>query len=457
MRTLYTRIVLTFILVAMVSSMLALLFSNVYFGQVREDSRQKVWNISNEIRMLYSKAPGLALEEYLSHIASMGFQIYVVNDQGKGEFYGAPFKNQQIDQEQISRVLAGETYQGIMQDSHLLMINGFFENSLSNSIGVPMQVQGHTYALFVRPDLVQQIGEVRILMALLLGCTFLFSIVLIVVLSQYIVKPVKRLTEATHKIVRGDYHIKMDVSRRDEIGNLARHFTQMAHSIQQLDNMRQEFVANVSHEIQSPLTSIQGFAQSILEGEAAPDEVHKYLRFIEEESRRLSSLSKQLLTLAALDKETNVMKLSAYRLDEQIRQILILSEWQWTQKQLSIELELPATVITADRELLHQVWLNLITNSIKFSRSGGTLSTRIEVKQDIIVEISDTGIGIPEAELPHIFERFYKVDKGRNRMHSGSGLGLSIVKKIITLHHGSIDVQSVEGQGTTLTVRLPHL
>jgi signal transduction histidine kinase len=457
MRTLYTRIVLTLILIALVSSILALVLSNVYLGKIREDSEIKILNIGNEIRMLYEQMPDVALDDYLSHIANMGFQIYLVDDQWKDSFYGAPFKNQKIEQEQIRRVLEGETYHGIMQERHLLLINGFFENSISNSIGLPLLVKGRTYALFVRPDLVQQIGEVRILLALLLGYSFLFSIVLIVVLSQYIVKPVKKLTEATHKIVSGDYNIVMDVSRQDEIGNLARDFTKMAHSLKQLDEMRQEFVANVSHEIQSPLTSIQGFAGSILDGEATPEEVEQYLRIIEQESRRLSSLSKQLLTLATLDKEEIVLKLSAFRLDEQIRQILIVSEWQWTEKQLLVELDLPEVVITADPQLLYRVWLNLITNSIKFSRSGATIGIKIRVKHDVIVEISDTGIGIPKSELPHIFERFYKVDKARDRTRSGSGLGLSIVQKIIGLHQGSIDVQSEMGIGTTMTVRLPHL
>lgn len=320
-----------------------------------------------------------------------------------------------------------------------------------------MNVQGRSYALFVRPNLEQQIGDVRILMALVLGVTFLISIALIAVMTRYIVKPVKKLTEATNNIVRGDYNIKMDVLRTDEIGNLARHFTQMAHSLKQLDNMRQEFVANVSHEIQSPLTSIQGFAQSILEQEAIPAEARRYLHIIEEESRRLSSLSKQLLTLAALDKEAALMKPSAFRLDEQIRQVMIVSEWQWTEKQLTVELDLPEIVINADSQLLYQVWVNLLTNSIKFSHTGGTIRITITVTHDIAVEISDTGIGIPEDELPHIFERFYKADKARNRARSGSGLGLSIAKKIIELHHGSIDVQSVPGQGTTFIVRLPRL
>ncbi|SFL38512.1 Signal transduction histidine kinase [Paenibacillus sp. 1_12] len=458
MRSLYIRIVVTFVLISLVSGMLALLLADVYYVQkLIKYNEQKISNIGNEIRTLYEKTSDLELGPYLTHIANMGFQIYAVDDRMQGTFYGAPFKNNQIAAELVRRVLEGETYKGILEERHLLMVNGLFEDSLQNSIGLPISVKGSTYAVFIRPNLEQQFGEVRILLAILFVFSFLFNIVFIVISTRYIVKPIKKLTKATQKIVSGNYNIELDVSRRDEIGNLARLFAQMAQALKQLDDMRQEFVANVSHEIQSPLASIQGFSQAILDHKATPEEEEHYLRIIEEESRRLSSLSKKLLTLAALDKEKMVIKPTSFRLDEQIRQALIMTEWQWAEKQLAIELDLSEIVITADSGLAYQIWLNLITNSIKFSLPGATIRIGIAVEHDIAVRISDTGIGIPEDELPHIIERFYKADKARNRARSGSGLGLSIVKKIVDLHHGSIELQSRLGEGTTVIVRLPRL
>lgn len=186
----------------------------------------------------------------------------------------------------------------------------------------------------------------------------------------------------------------MNVSRRDEIGNLARDFTAMAQSLKQLDEMRQEFVANVSHEIQSPLTSIQGFAQTILDRDATPEDADRYLTIITEESKRLSSLSKQLLTLAALDKETGLIRRAPFRLDEQIRQVLIVTEWQWNEKRLNIEPELAEIVVSADPQLLYQVWFNLIVNAIKFSSPEGTIRIETTVDRDVSVTVSDTGSGI---------------------------------------------------------------
>jgi signal transduction histidine kinase len=236
---------------------------------------------------------------------------------------------------------------------------------------------------------------------------------------------------------------------------MARHFTQMAEALQKLDEMRQTFVANVSHEIQSPLTSIQGFAQAAREDEVTGEERRRYLAIIEEESRRLSLLGKQLLTLAALDKDSGVVKKTTFRLDEQIRQVVLVSEWQLREKEMAVELELPEADVTADKQLLHQVWLNLIANAIKFSERGGSVSIEMNVGRETAVTVRDNGAGIPEAELPHIFDRFYKADKARNRTRSGSGLGLSIVHKIVQVHGGTVEVRSRLGEGTAFTVRLP--
>jgi signal transduction histidine kinase len=223
--------------------------------------------------------------------------------------------------------------------------------------------------------------------------------------------------------------------------------------------MRQEFVANVSHEFQTPLTSIQGFARAVLDKQVTEEQSERYLTIIEQESKRLSSLSKQLLKLAALDKEDQRLQLTTFRLDEQIREIIIMLEWQWSDKRLNLELELPEATIAADAHLLYEVWLNLISNAIYFTPSAGTIGVEITDggSEGIAIGIRDSGIGIPASELPYIFERFHKADKSRNRSSSGSGLGLSIVRKIVSLHQGTIEVRSEVGKGTLFTVRIPRL
>ncbi len=459
MRSLYYRIVLTFMLIALVSGVLALLVSNAYYtNKLKRFNEQKIRQVGQEIVSLYEQAPQLSLDAYLTRIAKMGFQFYAVNERMEGAFYGGAFRHTEIDPAIVRDVLDGRTYHGIEEQHYWLRIAGMFENSVRNSVGLPVQAQGHHYALFIRPNLEQQFGDVRIVLGILLSVTFALSLVLIVIFTRHIVSPVKRLTSATQEIVSGHYDVALDVSRGDEIGNLARHFTQMAQSLKQLDEMRQTFVANVSHEIQSPLTSIQGFAEALLNKDVEPEEETRYLRIIAEESRRMSSLSRQLLTLAALDKEQHALQPAAFRLDELLRQALILTEWQWSEKRLTVEPDLPEVVITADMSLLQQVWLNLIVNSIKFTEPGGTIGIRIDLAREVVVTVRDTGIGMTPEQVSRIFDRFYKADQARSRAGSegGSGLGLSIAKKIVELHGGSIEAESAPGRGTTIRVRLPY-
>ncbi|BBH22953.1 two-component sensor histidine kinase [Paenibacillus baekrokdamisoli] len=460
MKSLYIRIVLTFVMIALVSSIFGLLMTSLYYElRLKSDNEQKIMTIGENIRSLYEPNMKVDLDTYLTHIAALGFQIYAVHGNLQGKVYGSAFKHGQLSDAELQSVLDGGVYHGMSVENHRIQIIAFFENSIRNTVGIPIDSPDGKVALFIRPDLQKQIGEVRIIVAVLLGSTFLISLLLIIVFSRFIVRPIKELTKATQRIVKGNFNVGLEVSRKDEIGDLANHFSHMTRSIQQLDQMRQEFVANVSHEFQTPLTSIQGFVRAVLDKETTPEESERYLTIIEEESRRLSSLSKQLLTLAALDKEDKGLQKSEFRLDEQIRQIIIMLEWQWSEKSLQLDLDLPEVMIVADAQLLYEVWLNLISNSIKFCESGDTISIRITSSDEetIEVEIGDTGIGVPEEDIPFLFERFHKVDKIRQRSSTGSGLGLSIVQQVVTLHQGNIQLQSQYGSGTTITVTLPRL
>lgn len=456
MKSLYVRLVLTFIAIVIISGALGFLLANEYYQRnLRAYNEEKITRIGQQIIDLYEHNSQMDLPSFLTHVANLNFQLYLVDEKGKESGFGASFREHEVAPEVVQKVLSGEIYRGITEEEHGLFVTGFFENTLKNSIGLPLEAKGEKYALFVRPNIEQQFGEVHILFAFLLVAMFLISMVLILIFTRYLVKPLQTLTKATKRLAAGDYDSRLDISRRDEIGDLAVNFTQMTQSLKQLDEMRQEFVSNVSHEIQSPLASIQGFSQAIRSGGATREQQEAYLAIIEEESRRLSSLSKQLLTLASLDKETSVYEPTEYRLDEQIRQVLLMLEHQWQGKGLTVELDLPETLICSDKHLLNQVWINLIANSIKFTPSTGTISVGIRSGTQIYVTVSDNGIGISEDELPNIFDRFYKGDKSRNREATGSGLGLSIVRKIVQVAGGTIQIQSQEKAGTTITVSLP--
>jgi two-component system, OmpR family, phosphate regulon sensor histidine kinase PhoR len=224
----------------------------------------------------------------------------------------------------------------------------------------------------------------------------------------------------------------------------------------QMENMRQEFISNVSHEIQSPLTSIRGFAQALRDDQLSPAERHHYLEIIETESKRLSRLTDDLLKLSSLDAEQVKFEPQPYRLDKQIRSVILTCEPQWRDKSIEVEASLDEITINADADLLNQVWMNLLHNSIKFTPASGAISVSLHPQGERVeFRIADSGIGISPEEQVHIFERFYKADKSRTRSAGGSGLGLAIVKKIVDLHHGTIDLASEVGKGTTFTISLP--
>jgi len=267
------------------------------------------------------------------------------------------------------------------------------------------------------------------------------------------------IIDALRKIARGDFNIHLNFERGDhQFLSLVDNINHMAKQLQQMEDMRQEFISNVSHEIQSPLTSISGFARALQEEDLTRTERLHYLEIIEGESSRLSKISDNLLKLTSLESQNHPFEQKQYRLDKQIRKIVLASEPQWTEKDLEMDVSLEEVTIFADEDLLSQVWINLIHNSIKFTPSNGKIRIELNKKNDkLYVHISDSGIGISPEDQMHIFERFYKADKSRTRTSGGSGLGLSIVKKIVELHKGEISVKSQVGKGTTFIVSLPVL
>lgn len=266
------------------------------------------------------------------------------------------------------------------------------------------------------------------------------------------------LINAMERIAKGDFSIHLeDEQENGFLHNLTASVNKMASELGQMENMRQEFVSNVSHEIQTPLTSIRGFAQALQSDQLTPQERHHYLQIIENESRRLSKMTEDLLKLASLESEHLNFEPRPYALEKQIRSLILVCEPQWSAKQIEMSAELEKITLVADEDLLIQVWLNLLNNAIKFTPEGGTIQVRLqEANGSAIFRISDNGIGIAPEEQVHIFERFYKADKSRNRSQGGSGLGLAIVKMIVELHKGSIDIESARGQGTTFTITLPN-
>ena len=262
--------------------------------------------------------------------------------------------------------------------------------------------------------------------------------------------------DALDRIAGGDYDIVVKKEGRFHYSELADKVNNLARELKSMEQMRQEFVSNVSHEIQSPLTSIGGFAALLKKEDLPPERRLHYAEVIEAEARRLSKLSDNLLRLSVLDTEQPPLAVKPFRMDKQIEEILLMLEPQWSEKGIELEVALESVTLCGGEDLLSQVWINLLHNSIKFTPAGGKIAVTLEREDAYAVcSISDTGRGMTEESLLHIFERFYKVDKARDRSLGGNGLGLSLVKKIVDLHGGKITAKSKLGEGAAFTVRLP--
>lgn len=463
MKSLYFRMCIAFTVVITISCMLSFLASNAYYQwNIKPQNDTKLTGMANEMRTFIEEHQN-GVVDYLNSVGKLGYKIYMVDENGNEQFYGHHFRNYNLSKEIITNVLAGKTYHGVGNYSKNALITGFFDNELVNSIGVPVTINTQSYAMFIRPDAQVQFGELRIFFAMLLGLAVLFSLLFVMIITLHIVRPITRLSKATQDIAKGRFNVKVETRRQDEIGQLAHQFNRMSQELGRSDKAKQEFVANVSHEIESPLTSIQGFAHTLKDSTLPSEQQQHYLSIIEDESIRLSMLSKQLLTLSSLDHAGEALRVESYDLRSQLRAVIQVLEWKLTQKELAIKLSVPDLYIQGDQELLYQVWMNLISNAIKYTQHGGEISVSATLENEkYMINVKDNGQGIGSEHLAHIFDRFYKVDQVRSRAREGTvdnstGLGLAIVQKIVHLHQGTVEVLSKEGEGTTFVVTLPTL
>lgn len=268
-----------------------------------------------------------------------------------------------------------------------------------------------------------------------------------------------RLTDAVRRIAQGDFSVRVPTPPGGPgdhpFFRLAGGINHMALELDRAERVRQEFISNVSHEIQTPLTSIIGFATALADGEVEEVRRREYLDIIRTEGERLSTLSDNLLRLAALD-DARAPRLESYRLDRQLERIALAAEPQLRKRRLELVTDLFPQEVTGDEALLDHVFTNLLQNAVKFTPVEGTITIAMARETDRArIFVSDTGIGIRQEDQGRIFERFFKADEARSTATGGSGLGLALVKKIVDLSAGRVWVESTPGAGTTLTVELP--
>jgi signal transduction histidine kinase len=268
--------------------------------------------------------------------------------------------------------------------------------------------------------------------------------------GKMFVKPISKLTQATESIADGDFDIEIKTNRKDEIGNLISSFNMMAGELKSIEILRNDFISDISHEFKTPLTSIEGYTKLLKD--CSDEERSQYIDIITEETKRLSILSTNILTLNSIENENYPIYTEEFSLDEQIRKAILLLENKWIEKEIEWDIDLDSIKFKGNKNLMYQVWINLIDNAIKFSEIGGIIEIKLSDADNPILSIRDEGNGIDLEDNKKVFEKFYKADKSRNS--DGNGLGLSIVKRIVHMHNGEITLESRVGEGTKVIVKL---
>lgn len=443
-QSIYIKNCLNYFVVIIVSLILSFLITFLFFqNQIIKIRETEVMNQGKGMIHLYQALGNNGFNQYLTSNSYIPYDVYLYNQHGLVLKSPQAPQSSGLSKKAVNDVVAGGIYQNLETGTR---------NTL---IGLPAERKSERYALFIKPILKEQFSQVRNIILTSLFIVLLIGIALILITTRFLVKPIVKITNATKELARGNFQIHVNVKSKDEIGQLAKSFNYMVKELNNTEQMRKDFVSNVSHELQSPLAAIKGMTIALKDGAVKPAEGKIYLEQIILESERLSSLTKQLLNLSILEANKSPFHPQQYQLDRQLRNQLVAMQSQWMEKNLEIDFNITRLEVYADELLMNQVWTNLYSNAIKYNIDNGKISVQgNDYKDHVEVVISNTGCGIPENDIPLVFERFYRVEKAHTRTTDSYGLGLAVVKRIIELHNGKISVNSIEGKETSFSVYL---
>ena len=277
-------------------------------------------------------------------------------------------------------------------------------------------------------------------------------------MTNNIIIPIAQMKKAAEAITKGDFSQEVHITSNDEVGELASSFNVMAKELQSVDTLQSDFIANISHDFRSPLTSIKGYVEAILDGTIPQEQYPKYLSIVLDEANRLTKMTNNILDLTKMENGQIELHRVNFDINEMIIKLALSLEQRFEEKKIHVDFQFiqEKLYVNADLDLIQRVVYNLLDNALKFTEEGDsiTVETSIVARKAYIV-VSDTGMGISEEVLPHIFERFHKGDKSRGKNKMGAGLGLAIVKQIMLTHHEDITVRSQVGEGTKFAFSLP--
>ena len=364
----------------------------------------------------------------------------------------------------VEEVVMIENFDPTVTSTSYYTVNNFFGSFESDmlSVLVPItssyMVKGYVTIHCDMDDIQASCNSILNISYITLVILLLLSLIILIFFTEMVYIPLRKITYATEQYAAGNMHYEFQVESDDEIGYLAACLNYMASQIAGAEDDQKKLVANISHDFRSPLTSIRGYLEAMIDGTIPPEMHEKYLEIVLNETERLTKLTNSLLTLNNLNTKGMLLNRTSFNINQVIRNTAASFEGTCLKKNIAIELVLTGAemFVNADMEKIQQVLYNLIDNAIKFSHHDSVITVETSLKKNkLFVSVKDTGIGIPKDDLKLIWDRFYKSDLSRGKDKKGTGLGLSIVKEIIACHNENINVISTEGVGSEFIFSLP--
>lgn len=331
---------------------------------------------------------------------------------------------------------------------------GMFDHDMISAfapITAQYKVKGYVVIHASVSDLEESCNSLLNISYLTLVLLFLLSLIILLFFTEFVYMPLRKITHATEQYAIGNFRYQFQVDSDDEIGYLAASLAYMASEVAKSEDNQKRLVANISHDFRSPLTSMRGYLEAMLDGTIPPEMHEKYLKVVLNETDRLTKLTNSLLTLNNLNTQGMILDRSDFDINQVIKNTAASFEGTCRTKLIKIELILTGEemYVNADMVKIQQVLYNLVDNAIKFSHKNSSIKIEtVEKSNKVLVSVKDSGIGIPKDSLKLIWDRFYKTDLSRGKDKKGTGLGLSITKEIIHAHNENINVISTEGVGT---------
>ena len=289
-----------------------------------------------------------------------------------------------------------------------------------------------------------------------LGLCILIGTALTAFLSKKALNPIRKVIAAIHQVAQGNFDVQVNIKGINELEELSTSFNKMTHELSSIETLRSDFVNNFSHEFKTPIVSIRGFAKLLKENNLSEDDRREYLDIIITESERLAELSTNVLNLSKYENIEIISEKVPFRLDEQIRRAIVLMEPKWSAKEITVNVDLDEIVYVGNADLTEQLWLNLFDNAVKYSYPGGLINiTLTHINHMVRFVIQDDGLGMDAYTKAHLFNKFFQGDPSHSK--AGNGLGLALVKRIVDLCGGTIEMQSDLGKGSQFSVLLPNI